>query len=174
MTRNRIGGVRRAAPFVWIVLSLLGVTLVAGSFLSSRPRLIWNSTASAPIGLYVLEGRAWTRGDRVAVRPDPLLLEVLVGFDALEPNQMLIKRAVAVSGDEVCRDGLLVSIDRVQVAKALEVAGNGVPLPSWNGCRRLGRGEVFLLGDTDRSFDGRYFGISDATGILGSVRHLAH
>jgi len=170
MTGHKVGVTRRATPFVWIAFGLLGIALIAGSFLSARPRLIWNSTASAPIGLYVVEDRAWTKGDRVAVRPDPLLLETLVGFGALEPNQILIKRAAAISGDEVCRDGLIVSINGAQVAKALEVAGNGLPLASWRGCRRLARGEVFLLGDTHRSFDGRYFGVVGSDAVIGPVR----
>lgn len=172
MTGGKASVSLRAAPFVWIVIGLLGVTLLAGSFLSARPRLVWNSTASAPIGLYIVEDRAWTKGDRVAVRPDPFLLELLVSFDALEADQILIKRAAAISGDDVCRNGFLVTINGAQVAKALQVAGNGLPLPSWTGCRRLAGGEVFLLGDTERSFDGRYFGVVGSDAVIGPVSQM--
>ena len=47
------------------------------------------------------------------------------------------------------------------VASGLRVRGRdraGLPLPEWSGCRRLDTGELFLLGDTETSFDSRYFG----------------
>jgi type IV secretory pathway protease TraF len=33
-------------------------------------------------------------------------------------------------------------------------------------------GEVFLLGETDNSFDGRYFGITPASDIIGPLEAL--
>ena len=46
------------------------------------------------------------------------------------------------------------SSDATRIERDIE----GRTLPSWDGCRRLGGGELFLLGDTVDSFDGRYWG----------------
>jgi len=45
-------------------------------------------------------------------------------------------------------------------------------LTAWRGCRVLGRGEVLLLGDTDDSFDGRYWGPVSVDLIEGVWRRL--
>jgi len=43
----------------------------------------------------------------------------------------------------------------------------GEPLPSWQGCAFLNEGQVFLLGDTAGSYDGRYFGVTRTSEIVG-------
>jgi type IV secretory pathway protease TraF len=41
-------------------------------------------------------------------------------------------------------------------------------MPRWQGCIRLRSGQYFLLmTDSPASFDGRYFGISTASDIIG-------
>ena len=47
----------------------------------------------------------------------------------------------------------------------------GRPLPSWQQCRRLRSGELFLLSVTNpASFDSRYFGPVRATAVIGVAR----
>lgn len=41
------------------------------------------------------------------------------------------------------------------------------PLPPWQGCASLNEGQVFPLGDTAGSYDGRYFGVTRASEIVG-------
>jgi type IV secretory pathway protease TraF len=41
------------------------------------------------------------------------------------------------------------------------------PLPSWQGCTSLNEGQVFLLGDTAGSYDGRYFGVTGTREVVG-------
>ncbi|MBY0565718.1 MAG: S26 family signal peptidase [Hyphomonadaceae bacterium] len=48
---------------------------------------------------------------------------------------------------------------------------SGVTLPTWTGCRTL-RDEVFLLGDTPDSFDGRYWGPTSVELIEGAWRAI--
>jgi type IV secretory pathway protease TraF len=44
-------------------------------------------------------------------------------------------------------------------------------MPWWEGCRRLGRGEIFLLSRRGpASFDSRYFGIIGAGLVVGEAR----
>jgi type IV secretory pathway protease TraF len=58
----------------------------------------------------------------------------------------------------VCAEGETISIDGSDVAARIERDLDGRTLPTWSGCRRLAVGELFLLGDTVDSFDGRYWG----------------
>ena len=80
---------------------------------------------------------------------------------------LLLKRVAAVGGDAVCEaDGLLRTPDRTVRVRERDRVGLG--LPRWTGCRRLGPGELFVLGDTETSFDSRYFGpvrVEQLTGV---------
>src|SRR3546814_6488078 len=54
--------------------SLFGTLFVAVAWLAPAPRLLWNASASAPIGLYRIDPGATPRaGDLVAIRPSPPL-----------------------------------------------------------------------------------------------------
>lgn len=154
------------------VLAAAGIALIAASFVGRSPVLIWNYTASAPLGLYQSLDRPWRKGDWVAVEPEPRVAALLTQFGVLKPGRVLIKRVSAVEGDEVCRDGANVTINGIWAVNARTRTSREMRLPNWGGCLRLDKGEVFLLGEAEASFDGRYFGVSDATGILGPVRHL--
>jgi type IV secretory pathway protease TraF len=47
----------------------------------------------------------------------------------------------------------------------------GRPLPWWHGCRRLARGELFLLTTANPvAFDGRYFGVTRGDLVVGRAR----
>ena len=154
---------------LWAGLALAGVALTAASFLTRRPLFVWNFTASAPIGLYRTLPRPWARGDWVAVDPSPDLRATMADLGVLERGRLLVKRVAAASGDEVCREGAEVRINGVLTVTARLASSSGAPLPSWSGCRRLRRSEVFLLGQADGSFDGRYFGVTDADEILAPL-----
>ncbi|MBM1315775.1 S26 family signal peptidase [Sulfitobacter mediterraneus] len=147
----------------------LSLGLLAVAQIDRAPRLVWNASASVPVGLYVVRAsNPPPLGDLVAVRlPDDLSSWVVergyVGADTL-----LLKRVAAVSGMTVCRDGVDIAIDGTVVAQAASADRHGRPLPRWTGCITLGSDEVFLLvaGVAD-SLDGRYFGPFSADTILG-------
>ena len=154
---------------LWAGLALVGVALLAASFLPRRPLFVWNFTASAPVGLYRTLPRPWVRGDWVAVEPSPELRAALADLGVLERGRLLVKRVAAASGDEVCREGADVRINSVLPVTARLASSSGARLPSWSGCRRLGPGDIFLLGQADGSFDGRYFGVTDAGEIVAPL-----
>jgi len=81
----------------------------------------------------------------------------------------LIKRVAAAAGDRVCRDG-----DRLALAgAAYRVPARdrlGRSLPAWSECRVLRPAELFLLGDTETSFDSRYFGPVRRADVIGVYR----
>ena len=149
------------------VVAMVGIVmLIASAWVQAR--LIWNFTPSIPIGLYAIEERDWVRGDRVALKPTGQLQETLRSANVLEEGRLLMKRVAASAGDEVCRSGTLVSVNGFAAA----IARSDASLPRWSGCIPLSAGDVFLLGETDNSFDGRYFGVTSAEDIVGPVQSL--
>ncbi|MOA39652.1 Peptidase S26 [compost metagenome] len=59
------------------------------------------------------------------------------------------------------------------VATLLPADHLGRPLSSWQPCRRLADGELFLLSTTQpASFDSRYFGPLQASAVLGTAQPI--
>ena len=133
------------------------------------PLLVWNASASVPIGLYAVHdaGRLAT-GELVVVQPPETLADFLAAGQYLPKRVSLIKHVAALSGAIVCRNKLTVSINGVVRAEARERDHAGRPLPSWRGCRTIAEDEVFLLNaDEPASLDGRYFGPLPSVSIVG-------
>jgi conjugative transfer signal peptidase TraF len=147
----------------------LSLGLLAAAQIDRAPRLIWNASASVPVGLYVVRAsNPPSLGDLVAVRLPEDLSSWVVERGYVGADTLLLKRIAAVSGMTVCRDGLDIAISGTVVAQAASADQQGRPLPRWTGCVTLGTDEVFLLvtGVAD-SLDGRYFGPLSADTILG-------
>lgn len=132
-------------------------------------RLVWNASASVPLGLYRIEPGARPRvGDLVAVRPSPALGGFMAERRYVEANALLVKPLAATTGATVCRLAMRVTINGRGVATALPRDRFARPLPRWSGCQRLGPNQVFLIAPgTASSFDSRYFGAVHATRIVG-------
>lgn len=143
--------------------------LPAGS--PSRAVFVWNASASAPIGLYrVSHDRALARGALVLAVPAPALAAFAARRGYLPPGVPLVKRIAAVAGDAVCARGKAVFVNRHFAVARLVADRKGRALPVWPGCRTLQSGEVFLLmADVPDSFDGRYFGPTRASRIVGTL-----
>lgn len=155
--------------FSYLMLTYIAA-LVAGAlaFLHPAPRLIWNATASTPVGLYVLHPVGELRTlELVAVRlPEPVASFFADG-GFLPKGVPLLKHVMALPGQTVCRSGDTVTVDDVDVGAAHDRDRFGGLLPHWSGCTTLQRGEVFLMNPTVRdSLDGRYFGSLPVTSIL--------
>ena len=141
------------------------------------PRLIYNPSDSVAVG--------WYRVDPLDHRTDSLPRPLSVGSivlaqlpaDAaalatqrgyLPARVPLLKRVGAVAPQGVCIVGRSVRIDGVPVAAVLPADRVGRPLPSWQQCRPLHPGELFLLSTTNpASFDSRYFGPIAASTVIG-------
>lgn len=138
------------------------------------PLLVWNASASVPIGLYAVQPiRALRVTDLVVARPPELLAQWLAERGYLPIGAPLIKRVAGLPGQKICRDGLSVSVDGIEMAEARERDHASRPLPAWRGCFRLSPGEVFLLNwDESASLDGRYFGAFPIKGLIGRAAPL--
>ncbi|WP_346907165.1 S26 family signal peptidase [uncultured Roseibium sp.] len=125
-----------------------------------QPRLIWNASASVPVGLYYAQpvGRLKV-GDLIVAMPHKALADFLSKREYLPRGVPLIKHVLALPGANVCRKGATIFVGDRLIAQARERDSLGRSLPHWQGCRTLGEGEIFLMNpDAPDSFDGRYFG----------------
>lgn len=162
----------RGRPRALLSVSLAGLAAMGFSaFAAPTPRLIWNASASAPIGLYRLDPAApITLGVRVAYRPTPDQARLFAQRRYLPDGLPLLKPVAAVSPSVVCRTGDAVSIDGRTLALARRRDRAGRALPTWSGCRRLVPDTVLLLAvETPDSLDSRYFGPVSRGRILGVV-----
>lgn len=133
-----------------------------------RPRLVWNTTASAPLGAYRLDPRAAPQvGDWVAVRPPPTQAAWLAARGYLPAGALLIKRVAARSPSQVCRRGDHLWRDGRPVAQLAAADHLGRPLPVWSGCRALRPDELLLLNSAPGSLDSRYLGPARARDLVG-------
>jgi len=149
-----------------------GIALIAAALSDRPPRILWNASASLPIGLYALAPPGpLVLGDLVAVALPPEHAEWVAERGYLGRSALLLKRVAALPGAEVCRIGNAVLIDGTAVATALETNSHGLPMPDWQDCTVLEERQLFLLlAETPDSLDGRYFGPTDATSIVARAR----
>nr|WP_156681054.1 S26 family signal peptidase [Sphingomonas profundi] len=166
--RRRVVGRRVAA--IGIGIALVGLTIA----IPPAPRLVWNASASAPIGLYsVTPGASVDTGDMVIARvPDPW--RTLAAKRRYIPaNVPLVKHVAAAAGDEVCALGAQVFVNGRLLASRRVADAAGHPMPWWSGCVRLRERQLFLLmSDSPASFDGRYFGVTEGGLVVGKARLL--
>ena len=158
------------------LFAMLGAAAVVVSTIAVRPapRYIWNASESVPIGLYWLRpaGRLAV-SQLVAVQPPEPLATLLADRRYLPRGIPLLKRVLALPGQTVCRDQLVVTIDKIEMGAARVNDSRGRPLPVWQGCRVIADGEVFLMNwRSADSFDGRYFGALPASAIIGTAEPL--
>ena len=83
------------------VASIAGLSLA--SFISFAPKLVWNGSQSAPIGLYRIANRQPVLGEFALVQPTQKLSAFIRERGYLPPEIPLIKRVAAVHQDEICR-----------------------------------------------------------------------
>lgn len=138
------------------------------------PWLVWNASASVPIGLYqVTPATHLSVTDLVVALPPASLAAMLADEGYLPRGVPLIKRVLALPGQTVCRTGIFITVGNILMGSAREKDHNGRPLPSWQGCRVVATDHVFLMNwDEPSSFDGRYFGMLPISAVLGRAEPL--
>lgn len=151
-----------------IIAGVFGGLFIVIAVLAPHPRLLWNASASEPIGLYrVIAVEQPAIGDLVAIRPPARLARFLAERHYLPVDVPLLKQIAAGPGARICRRGAVVTVDGVRKAVARRRDRRGRALPTWQGCRVVGEHELFLLASAPDSMDGRYFGPIPASGLLG-------
>lgn len=161
---------RRAAPIALILagLGLIAVPTVAGW----QPRIIWNASASVPLGLYIaVLADDIALGHLVLLSPPAPLAAFLAERGYVARGVPLLKHVAALPPQVVCADSTAITVDDETVAHRRMADRLGRPLPTWHGCHRLESGEVFLLNPAQPdSLDGRYFGPLPRVSIVARLR----
>jgi conjugative transfer signal peptidase TraF len=162
---------RRLCFIVTALVAILITALLLTMVWPPRPALVWNASASAPIGLYRLEAPGeLARGDMVVAWAPLGVRRLAAERHYLPANVPLVKRVAAGPGDRVCAAGEAVFVNGALAARRRETDEAGRPLPAWSGCFELGEGHLLLLMPAPDSFDGRYFGLSSTRDVVGRAR----
>jgi type IV secretory pathway protease TraF len=158
-SRPRSPRARLRARLVLAGLSACGLAALAwASFVQPLPRLIYNPSDSVAVGWYRVNPQRHGTGSLprrlevgsivlTTLPPDAAALAAQRGY--LPARVPLLKRVGAIAPQEVCITGRIVRIDGVPSAAVLPADRWGRPLPSWQQCRRLEPGELFLLSVTN-------------------------
>ncbi len=157
------------------MIACLAVTMTIGSAAAKwRPGLIWNASASVPVGLYAVRPiDSLHVGELVAMRPPEPIATFLAIRGYLPHDVPLLKHVAALPGQTVCRQDAVITVDRMILGTAQDRDRKGRDLPVWTGCRTLVDGQIFLMNaDVSDSLDGRYFGPFPAMTIIGRAEPL--
>ena len=136
-------------------------------------RLVWNATPSLPLGLYWLSrGSAAEKGRLLAFPVPPSAQDLVRERRYLPPGAFLVKPVVATSGDFVCANGGVLTVDGRPLGAIPNEDSARRPLPHYEGCGPVGSGEVFVASHYEKSFDSRTFGPVAMGAIRGTVTPL--
>lgn len=162
----------RAAHVLLTTVASVGMAYAAT--VPTSLKLIWNVSASVPVGLYSVEPADTLEiTDLVAVMPPPPLAAFLIARGYIGEGTPLLKRVMGLPGQDVCRLGNAITVDRLPLGEALPRDRLGRDLPVWQGCRRIAPGHLFLMNpDVADSLDGRYFGPIPASTVIGRAMPL--
>jgi conjugative transfer signal peptidase TraF len=158
-----------------LVATVFGVSATALPMaIEPTPRLIWNASASVPIGLYVVGPATQVQvDDLVVVRPPDNVAAFLADGGYLPRGVPLLKHVLALRGQTVCRIGRTITVDSLAVGDARERDSHGRALPLWQGCRVIADVDVFLMNRRSAdSFDGRYFGPLPVATVVGRAKPI--
>lgn len=152
-----------------MITAVAALAIVIASFVPTAPRLVWNASASVPIGFYTIAlDERLEAPDLVAVMPPEPVASFMVERGYIGRGVPLLKRVIGLPGQSVCRDGREIAVDSIPLGEARDHDSRGRDLPVWQGCRVIADGEVFLMNpDVGDSLDGRYFGPLPASVVIG-------
>lgn len=160
------------SPWKMLTATFAGAAvLLAPMVIEVTPLYVWNASDSVPIGLYRLRSAdKLFVTELLAIQPPEPLVNFLDLNGYLPAGVPMLKRVLALPGQTVCRNGLTVLVDAIEAGKARDRDGRGRPLPKWQGCRVVGKDELFVMNrQSADSMDGRYFGFLPASAVLGRV-----
>jgi conjugative transfer signal peptidase TraF len=157
-----------------LATAVSSITLGTSAFVDPPKTLIWNTSASAPIGLYAVRSADDLEvTDLVAVAAPPLIAEFMADRGYLPMGVPMMKRVLALPGQTVCRHGLDIIAYGATIGQARERDNAGRKMPVWRGCRHISDDELFLMNfDVPDSVDGRYFGPFPRGSIIGRALPL--
>ena len=159
------------------VLAVAGVVLGGAILLGFH----LNTSNSIPEGIYVETGGQVQRGAIVLVCPpgstafEEARARGYLTYSMSCPGNFghMMKRVVGMPGDTVAQSRERIAINDQEMPNSASLSKDraGRPLgPFTAGEIALGSGQVYLMADTEQSFDSRYFGAVDAKHIVAVIR----
>jgi len=145
-----------------------------------RPKLLYNPSASAPIGYYSIGPKdIFIIGDQVALYAPDWARRLADERGYLPFDYPLIKTIAGNPGDQICAAGYVVSVPNYADITRLSRDSLGRDLPSWDGCLVLSPNEYFVLSAGTEAglafgYDSRYFGPVTGETILGVAHYLGN
>jgi type IV secretory pathway protease TraF len=156
-----------------VAIAIISAIVLIPAVFPPAPRLVWNASASAAVGFYGVSPGARTEvGDMVVARLPVVFRQLAAERRYLPTNVPLVKRVSAAAGDEVCAFDRYIFVDGEFVAERQVFDREGRRLPFWLGCIRLRGEQKLLLINSPDSFDGRYFGVTEGSDIIGKAELL--
>ena len=96
----------------------LGVAVTA--FVPTPTLIVWNASASAPIGFYAVEAAGRLEvPDLVVVKPPQSLARFMVKRGYIGHGVPLLKHVLGLPGQRVCRAGRTITVDGAEMGQAL-------------------------------------------------------
>jgi conjugative transfer signal peptidase TraF len=154
---------------------MLGLAVIGLAFLAMRPivnpvpLVIWNTSDSVPVGLYLISKRQPNIGEIAVIKPAEWVQIYAASRGYLPEDVWLMKPLYAVNPSIFCRFGRFVFVDGKYVAKVKIADKMHRALPVWKGCKALTPNKYFVLGHHRDSFDSRYFGPVDKSQVFGTA-----
>jgi conjugative transfer signal peptidase TraF len=156
-----------------IMFCVLAGTAAAAAPAVWRPdvRLVYNASASAPLGWYLIRPAMTPRvGDYVLATLQAPAAALAAERGYLPAGVPILKQVGAIAGQHVCITGDALLIDGTPFGRLRRNDSNGRALTGWPQCRRLSNGELMLLSTTNpASFDSRYFGPVSQSAVRGKA-----
>ena len=135
--------------------------------------MLYNRTASLPIGFYLRIPSSASRGDLVIYDPPEDVIAFSLAHGYMENEKALfLKRVGATAGDTyVIDENGDFYVDGNYVGPVSTADSKGKPLPQLERgiLHTVPEGEFLPLGDSTRSFDGRYTGTVSLSRIQSRV-----
>ena len=156
-------------------LMKVGISALIFSYICpSQPVLVYNASASIPLGYYRAAAPYPLRPGEIVLLHTPASVRQLADQRHYLPRSVpMIKHVAAMAGDTVCARADLILINGKPVVTRLRKDTLGRVMPWWNGCHLLSADEVFVLNpDAPLSFDSRYFGAVSTRLIIRKLRPL--
>jgi conjugative transfer signal peptidase TraF len=162
---------RRPTRVVLLLLGVSGATSALACALASH--LLWNRTASLPVGLYwVGRPTCFERGDLVVFPVPPAVRALVHARGYLPDGYVLLKPVVAVAGDRVCAEGGVAFVGGAPFGPVLATDSEGRALPHDALCGDVPPGRLYVASHHPQSFDSRTFGPIDAATVRGKATPL--
>jgi len=150
---------------IFIALLALTVSIIK----SAGFHMTYSATKSMPRGLYLIAPtKKIARYDIVELIPPPIALDFIKKNHWAPQSGSIIKYVFAIPNDHVCIHHQAIWINNKKIGRVYKFYAPNKLLPQTKICGKLKANQYLLLStESERSFDGRYFGLVSSQEILG-------